>query len=123
MASLNNPYNLSFDDSRKDYIKIKTVNDETVLMSADDLKAIMVDYLKTEIDFFVDGITEQDKIKFKDRLDFKLKQIENDILRHIDDKINCITEKIISNCTTRIIEGEVDRRINEKLKIKYDVRI
>jgi len=115
--------NLSFNDSRKDCIKIKTVNGETVLMSADDLKAIMVDYLKTEIDFFVDGITEQDKIKLKDRLDFKLKQIENGMSRHIDDKINGITEKIISNCTNRIIEGEVDRRINKKLEMKHDARI
>jgi hypothetical protein len=38
------------------------------------------------------------------------------MMRHIDDKINGITEKIVSNCTNRIIDGEVERRVNEKLQ-------
>lgn len=109
--------NLSeYNDNRKDYMKIKTVNDETVLMTADDLKAVMVDYLKTEMNSFADGIVKQDKSKLQERLDFKLKQIETGMIRHIDDKINGITEKIISNCTNRIIEGEVERQVEEKLK-------
>ncbi len=114
--------NLSdYNDYRKDYMKIKTVNDETVLMTADDLKAVMVDYLKTEMNFFADGITKQDKIKLQERLDFKLKQIETGMMRHIDDKINGITEKIVSNLTNRVIENEVGRRLDERIKKLKDL--
>ena len=105
-----------FNASRYEALKIKTANDETVLMTANDLKAVMVEYLSEEMNFFADGIVKKDKIKLQERLDFKLKQIETGIMRHIDDKINGITEKIISNCTNRIIEGEVDRRVDEKLE-------
>lgn len=110
-----------YNNNRKDYMKIKTVNDETVLMTADDLKAVMVDYLKTEMNFFADGITKQDKIKLQERLDFKLKQIETGMMRHIDDKINGITEKIVSNFTNRVIENEVERRLEEKIKKLKDL--
>lgn len=100
-------------------MKIKNASDEAILMTAEDLKAVMIDYLKTEMNFFADGIAKQDKIKLQERLDFKLKQIETGMLRHIDDKLNGITEKIVSNFTNRTIEAEVERRVEAKLqKIK-----
>lgn len=100
-------------------IKIKNVNDETILMTADDLKAVMVSYLREEMDFFANGISKQDKIKLQERLNFKLKQFEIAMIRHIDDKLNDITEKIVSTCTDRIINEEVEKRVEEKLnKIK-----
>lgn len=105
-----------YNTGRYEALKIKTVNDETVLMTTDDLKSVMIEYLSEEMNFFADGIQKKDKIKLQERLEFKLKQIETGMIRHIDDKINGITEKIISNCTNRIIEGEVDRRVNEKLQ-------
>jgi len=109
----------TFNNNRKDLMKIKNASDEAILMTAEDLKAVMIDYLKTEMDFFADGITKQDKVKLQERLDFKLKQIETGMLRHIDDKLNGITEKIVSNFTNRIIEAEVERRVEAKLqKIK-----
>jgi hypothetical protein len=37
-------------------------------------------------------------------------------MKHVDDKINKITEKVVENTMNRIIQNEVDRRINEKLK-------
>lgn len=106
----------AYNADRYEAIKIKTVNNETVLMTADDLKAVMIEYLSEEMNFFADGIHKKDKIKLQERLDFKLKQIETGMLRHIDDKLNSITERIVSNCTNRIIEGEVDRRVDEKLE-------
>lgn len=106
----------SYNASRYEALKIKTANNETVLMSADDLKAVMVGYLKNELNFFADGIAKEDKIALQERVNFKLKQIETSMFRHIDDKINGITENIISNCTTRILDGEVNRRVEEKLQ-------
>ena len=114
MASISNLG--EFNAGRYEALKIKTANDETVLMTTDDLKAVMIEYLSEEMNFFADGIHKKDKIKLQERLDFKLKQIETGMLRHIDDKLNGITERIISNCTNRIIEGEVERRVNEKLQ-------
>lgn len=104
-----------FNAGRYEALEIKTANDETVLMTTDDLKAVMIEYLSEEMNFFADGIHKKDKIKLQERLDFKLKQIETAMVRHIDDKINSITETIISNCTTRIIDGEVNRRVEEKI--------
>lgn len=104
-----------YNSGRYEALKIKTANDETVLLSSDDLKAVMVSYLKDELNFFADGIAKEDKLKIQERVNFKLKQIETSMIKHIDDKINGITETIISNCTTRIIDGEVNRRVEEKI--------
>lgn len=53
----------SFNNNRKDLMKIKNASDEAILMTSEDLKAVMIDYLKTEMNFFADGIAKQDKIK------------------------------------------------------------
>ena len=108
-----------YNNGRYEAIKLKSAQDETILMTADDLKAVMVEYLSEELNFFADGITKKDKIKIQERVNFKLTQIENGMLRHIDDKINKITENIVSLMTTRMIEEEVVKRVELKLqKIK-----
>lgn len=40
-----------YNSNRYEAIKIKTANDETVLMTADDLKAVMIEYLSEEMNF------------------------------------------------------------------------
>jgi hypothetical protein len=105
-----------YNNNRYEAIKIKTANDETVLMTADDLKAVMVEYLSEELNFFADGITKKDKIKIQERVNFKLTQIENGMIRHIDDKINKITENIVSLMTTRMIEEEVAKRVELRIQ-------
>jgi hypothetical protein len=97
-------------------LKIKNVKDETILMTADDLKAVMIEYLTNEMDFFNEGISKKNKLKLEERLNFKLKQFEIAMIRHIDDKLNKITEKIVSTCTDRVINEEVEKRFEEKLK-------
>jgi hypothetical protein len=60
-----------YNSDRYEAIKIKTVDDSTVLMTADDLKAVMIEYLSEEMNFFSDGIVKKDKIKLQERLDFR----------------------------------------------------
>ena len=45
-----------------------------------------------------------------------LEDFEKSLTKHIDDKINIITENIISSSTKRIINDEVNKRVEEKLQ-------
>ena len=97
-------------------MKIKTASDETVLLSSGEVKEILTKYLNDELDFFADGITKETKSALMERVNFRLRQIENCLIRHVDDKINSITEKIVSLSTNRIIEEEINRRVEVRLK-------
>lgn len=110
---------MGYNSGRYEPFSLKNGSDETILLTSEELKSMMLEFLTTEMDFFSDEIYKKDKTKLLERLNFKLKHLENEMIRHIDDKINGITEKIVLNMTNRIVEEEVKRRVDEKLnKIK-----
>jgi len=107
---------LTYNSNKFDNMKIKTASDETVLLSSSEVKEILTKYLNDELDFFAKGITKETKSALTERVNFRLKQIESSLVRHVDDKINGITEKIVSLSTNRVIEEEVNRRVEARLK-------
>lgn len=120
MASL--PNIQVFNDNRKDLIKIKNLSDEVILFNKSEAIEALTKYITEELDLISSGITKETKDKILERVNFRLKQIEITMLKHINDKIDKITEKIVENSLNRIIEKEVNKRLEEKLeKIKQSL--
>mgnify|MGYP003520193608 CR=1 FL=1 len=72
-----------------------------------------------ELNLYADNTVKDNKIRLEERINFRMKQFENGLTRHVDDKINKITETILTKTVNRIIDEEVNRRVEERLeKIK-----
>lgn len=76
-------------------------------------------YIDEELNLYADNTVKDNKIRLEERINFRMKQFENGLTRHVDDKINKITETILTKTVNRIIDEEVNRRVEERLeKIK-----
>ena len=104
-----------FNEERIKALKIRTAADEAMLLTVDETREYLRSYIKDELGFFAEDITRARSLEIEERLNFKLKQIENSMIRHIDEKINKITERIVELSISRVIEQEVETRLNRKL--------
>lgn len=114
-----NEYN-SHLNARREMLKVKNLNDEILLFSADEARKALNSYIHDELAFYSDELTKQRKIELEDRINFKLKQIENAMIEHINNKVDKMTERIITLTTNRIFEEEVEKRLSIKLKKNKD---
>jgi hypothetical protein len=97
-------------------LKFENKQGDIMVVRPQEVKDVLKDYIKFQLNEIADDITTNFGSKIKERLEFRLKQFEIGLMKHVDDKINKITEKVVENTMNRIIQNEVDRRINEKLK-------
>jgi len=108
-----------FNKNRKDLIKIKTSSDQTILLTNDEARDIIKEYIADDLDFFSSGISEEVKKKLDIKINTKISKFEASLLKHIDDKFNKVTETIIESILNHKIEAEVNKRLDAKLeKIK-----
>ena len=106
----------SFNNERKELVKIRNLSNEIILFTKDEARDALLRYIADELDFFTNKLGANVKIELKESLKSKLESIENAMVRHIDDKINKITEKIVSLAIDRKIEEEVTKRLDARLK-------
>ena len=117
MASI--PRLNDFNTDRKDLMKIKTIEDEIILFTKTEAREALIEYIDEELDLISHGVTQRRVNNIIEDVDRRLRSFEMKLENHISDKINAITESIISNATTNIVEQRVNERLNEKLqKIK-----
>lgn len=108
-----------FNDERKSLMKIKTIEDNVILFTKDEAREALIEYIDEELDLISHGVTQRRVHDIIEDVDRRLRSFEMKLENHISDKINAITERIISNATSRIVEERVNERLNEKLqKIK-----
>jgi hypothetical protein len=110
------PNYIKFNENRQELIKIKNANDDTVLLTKDEVKETLIKYIDEELDFFSSGITKRRVNQIIEGVGHRLNLFEKKLDKHINDKINEITEKIIEKSTTNIIEQRVNERLTEKLE-------
>jgi flagellar biosynthesis/type III secretory pathway protein FliH len=105
-----------FNLERQDLLKIKTTNDNTVLMSKAELREVLIDYIDKELDLISSGVTRRRVNEIIEDVDKRLNKFEITLEKHINDKINEITERVIEKSTTNLIEERVNHRLMEKIK-------
>ena len=113
-------YNNTRKDSTRDKADFETLrfeneNGEVMVVKPHEVRDVLHDFIESEIGSLGDAMKNQ----IKDKLDFKMKQIEIGLTLHINEKILSITEKILEKTIDRVVEEEINRRVQEKLeKIK-----
>lgn len=99
-------------------LQFKNKNGENVVVTPLELKEHISEFITKEINLYADASVNEYQKKLVRRLNVQMTNIEF----HIKDKLNKMTEDIISATTSRIINEEVNRRVDEKLqKIKKEI--
>jgi hypothetical protein len=93
-------------------LKFENKHGDNIVITPMELREYISDYLTREVDLYADETVKQYQEQLQRRLDVQMSNIEG----HINDKINKMTEDIISITTSRIINEEVNRRVDEKLR-------
>lgn len=93
-------------------LKFENKNDDNIVITPMELREYITEYITNEINLYADESVIEYRDKLQRRLDVQMSNIEC----HINDKINKMTEDIISTTTSRLINEEVNRRVDEKLR-------
>lgn len=109
----------TFNENRIQNVKLQNSIEEAIILTVDETKNFLNDLIVEELNVFSEIKIRERKIELEERLNFKLKFLENELVRHINEKIDKITEHIVSLTVNRVIEEEVSKRLEIKLdKIK-----
>ena len=104
----------------KESIKFTNSNGDDVIISPIELKEELHKFIDQELLSQTQGDVERKKEYFKREVDKQLNQFETSLKRHIEDKLNNITERIIESVLERVFEDkvkqEVKRRLNKLLE-------
>jgi hypothetical protein len=93
-------------------LQFENKNGDNIVITPLELKEHITDFIVNEVDLYVDDTVKQYREQLQRRFDVQISNLEG----HINDKINKITEDIISTTTSRLINEEVNRRVDEKLR-------
>ena len=102
-------------------ISFENKKGDIMVFTPTEAKEVLRDYINEELNLYGEKIVRDWKNKLEERINFKIKQFEIGLIEHIDNKINNMTERIVSQTTNRMIEAEVERRLEEKLKKLKDL--
>jgi hemerythrin-like domain-containing protein len=104
----------------KESIKFTNSNGDDVIISPIELKEELHKFIDQELISQTQGDIERKKEYLKREVDKQLNQFETSLKRHIEDKLNNITERIIESVLERVFEDkvkqEVKRRLNKLLE-------
>lgn len=92
--------------------KFENKDGDKIVITPLELKEHIFDFITNEVDLYADETIKLYTNQLKGRLDVQISKIEE----HINNKINKMTEDIISTTTNRLIQEEVNRRVDEKLR-------
>jgi len=105
-----------YNSDRQELMKIKTINDEVILFTKEEAKTALVAYIDEELDLFATKISENKRDELQNRINFKLKQMENALVNLINERIDKITERVVELTINRVVNEEVNKRLELKIQ-------
>ena len=102
----------------EDVLSFENKEGELVVMRPSEAKEVIREFFINELDLYLDEIVVNYKMKANTDVTLKLETFENRLNGFIEDKFNQISEKVIERVITRLVEVEVNKRVDEKLKKK-----
>jgi hypothetical protein len=99
-----------------DTLTFENKDGDLVVIKPNEVKKVIKSYLVDELDLFADDEVVNLKVKVVSNVSARLEEFEERIQQHIDEKIDALTEKIIQKILGRVIEDEVNKLVDEKLK-------
>jgi len=104
--------NGEFHSSISNTFKFENKNGDGIVITPMELKEHISEFLTKEVNLYADETVK----RYREQLERKLEVDMSNIEGHINDKINKMTEDIIAATTSRIINEEVNRQVDEKLR-------
>jgi len=104
-----------FNTNRKDLVKIKKLDEETILFTKDEAKEALLEYITQDLKFFSDGLPKYLIDELNHHVVLKLSKFEKEIDSFISTRINEIAEKMVEKTLTRVMEEKINEKVNEKL--------
>lgn len=96
-------------------IKIQTAVDESIVFTTEELRETLKHLLIEELSWLANEYTTERKMELEGRINFKLKQIENSLINLVNERVDKITERIVTLTIGRIVEEEINKRLEIKL--------
>jgi hypothetical protein len=93
-------------------LQFENKNGDNIVITPLELKEHISEFITNEINLYADESVKLYKEGLERRLDVQMSRIEG----HLNDKIIKMTQEIISTTTSRLIQEEVNRRVDEKLR-------
>lgn len=104
----------------EDVLSFENKERELVVMRPSEAKDVIREFFVHELDLYLDDVVINYKMKATTDISSKLETFQHRLESFLDDKFNQITEKVMERVITRLVEEEVNKRVDEKLKkIKY----
>jgi hypothetical protein len=102
----------------EDVLSFENKEGDLVVMRPSEAKEVIREFFINELDLYLNDIVVNYKMKANTDVTLKLETFENRLNGFIEDKFNQISEKVIERVITRLVEVEVNKRVDEKLKKK-----
>ena len=119
-------YNLSdYNQTRKrvaelnideDAISFENKNGDLIVVKPKEIKEVIREYFNEEMELYTDETIINHKFQVVTNVSKKMDEFEHKMEQHINDKIGSLTERIMETILSRVIEDEVTKRVDEKLK-------
>jgi Ni,Fe-hydrogenase maturation factor len=97
---------ISFEDKKGDLIVVKPK----------EIKEVIREYFNEEMELYTDETIINHKFQVITNVNKKMDEFEHKMEQHINDKIDSLTERIMETIISRVIEDEVTKRVDIKLK-------
>lgn len=124
-----NAYNHIRRDNDADFIgydydnsSVKFTNSygDDIVIKPKELKEELHKFIDQELLSQTQDDIENKKVYLKKEIDKKLNDFESSLYKHIEDKINKISEKVIESTLNRVFEDKVKEEVKRRLKKLLD---
>lgn len=101
-------------------VKFTNSYGDDIVIKPKELKEELHKFINQELLSQTQDDIENKKVYLKKEIDKKLNDFESSLYKHIEDKINKITEKVIESTLNRVFEDKVKEEVKRRLKKLLD---
>jgi hypothetical protein len=120
MASI--PDLSKFNNERRQLVAFNKEKEEALLLTADEVKAIVRNFLRDELNQFAHEVAKERREELETLVIAKLADIEGNLMRTINNKITKVAERVYQTMLTSEFEVLVKKAVEGKIeKIKKEL--
>lgn len=101
-------------------VKFTNSYGDDIVIKPKELKEELHKFIDQELLSKTQDDIENKKVYLKKEIDKKLNDFESSLYKHIEDKINKISEKVIESTLNRVFEDKVKEEVKRRLKKLLD---
>lgn len=103
-----------------DFLTFENKKGEEIVITPKELREELHKFIDQELLSQTQGDIERRKEYLKREVDKQLNQFETSLKRHVEDKLNSITEKVIESVLERVFEDKVKQEVKRRLNKLLD---